>query len=177
MLWLPFFFTFYNCCLPSPPLLCYFTFTVLQLPLFSTFNTITLNFMAAHCATPPQAREKRCLSEVKSSATWIAVKRDAVQPDALELCDASSSASVHCSASQSVSHSAVPQCIIEVGENCTTITAQSGQLAVNEDRKLILHPNFIQHPRSSAGLWMLSPPKISSTFKVEKCHSLWKLLI
>ena len=33
-----------------------------------------------------------------------------------------------------------------VPENCTTITAQSGQLAVNEDRKLILHPNFVQHP-------------------------------
>ena len=35
-------------------------------------------------------------------------------------------------------------------ENCSTITAQSGQLAVNEDRKLILHPNFIQHPPPSA---------------------------
>ena len=45
------------------------------------------------------------------------------------------------------------------GWNCTTITAQSGQLAVNEDRKLILHPNFIQHPPPPA--WGCYPsPKI-----------------
>ena len=38
------------------------------------------------------------------------------------------------------------QCIIGVLEDCTRITAHSEQLAVNEGRKLILHPNFIQHP-------------------------------
>ena len=123
---LPFFSTFYNCC-----------------STFSTFNTIALNFMAAHCATPPQASEKKCSSEVKSSATWIAVKRDAVQPDALQLCDASSSASV-CSAVHHWSGG-------ELHYNYCPIRTIGGEWGQEIDTSSKLHPT-----PSSAGEWMLS---------------------